>query len=71
MGEWGVSEGKRRRKALKMNEAQLPEVTNVPHDLCAAQVALFLPSRGTAGGGGRRGCWCEARRLQTLTNVAE
>lgn len=36
------------RKALKMNEAQLPEVTNVPNDLCAAQVALFLPSRGTA-----------------------
>lgn len=37
-------------KALKMNEAQLPEVTNVPNDLCPAQVALFLPGCSSPGG---------------------
>lgn len=33
-----------------MNEAQLLEVTNVPNDLCPAQVALFSPGYDLAGG---------------------
>lgn len=38
------------KKAPKMNEAQLPEVTNVSNDLCVAQVALFLPGYDSLGG---------------------
>lgn len=59
----------------KTNEAQLPEVTNVPNDLCSARVALFLPGYDSPGG---QWWWCRPRgqlcadvhtaRLQTLTN---
>lgn len=42
-----------------MNEAQLPEVTNVPNDLCMARVALFLPGYDSMGGQWWR--WCEPR----------
>lgn len=37
-------------KGLKMNEAQLPEVTNVPNDLCLARVALFSLGYKDSGG---------------------
>lgn len=42
-----------------MNEAQLPEVTNVPNDLCMARVALFLPGYDSLGGQWWR--WCKPR----------
>lgn len=42
-----------------MNEAQLPEVTNVPNDLCAARVALFLSGYDSPGG---QWWWCEPPR---------
>lgn len=61
---------------LKTNEAQLPEVTNVPNDLCSTRVALFLP--GYDSPGGQWWWWCRPRgqlctdvhtaSLQTLTN---
>lgn len=50
-------------KVLKMNEAQLPEVTNVPNDLCTARVALFLPGYNSPGGQ----WWCRPRGCSALT----
>lgn len=44
-------------KGLKINEAQLPEVTNVPNDLCSARVALFLPGHYSPGGQRWREPW--------------
>lgn len=42
---------------LKMNEAQLPEVTNVPNDLCPDWVALFSSTilQEDSGGGANPG----------------
>lgn len=40
---------------LKINEAQLPEVTNVSNDLCPDQVALFSPWLNSPGGQ----WWCK------------
>lgn len=61
-----------------MNEAQLPEVTNVPNDLCPARVALFLPAYNSPRGQWWWWWWCKSpgllyadaqtASLQTLTN---
>ncbi len=50
-------------KGLKMNEAQLPEVTNAPNDLCPARVALFSPGYNSPGG---QWWWCKPRGCSVL-----
>lgn len=64
---WELTNGKN----LKMNGAQLPEVTNVHSDLCLGRVAIFSPGYKDSGAGANLGavlCWCSDSELPTLTN---